>query len=353
MTIAIIIVAGLVLAGIIRALINEGAGDISQVLGWRVLLFSIALAMVGVAGVECVRWQLGYSSPTTATLLIDTIWVCLCGLLALIVCADVIYVKIHREDDVHVSEFATLGIAAALIGVGTIEGIRWKIGYPLPTRTTMVMDAIWAAMSAIGAGIGWVIYCVRKSRKPGVTLEQVLPESLGLSSPLAYPVIQDSAILKQEPLSSHYGDGASIDDDDRKMVDPDEEYEVRDDEVVQPSPRAKFQNAVREAEKAVRAGRCEDAAVIYEALGMVEKAKLLRSTGRATTMKNVNINVDLRAIVEALIEHGKTVTYECSSCGALLEFSGKSGEDELRACRHCGAQNDPIRINKIISDILQ
>lgn len=104
---------------------------------------------------------------------------------------------------------------------------------------------------------------------------------------------------------------------------------------------------LRNAQRAERAGRHEDAARGFEALNFLEKAKSLREQARRSLVKQVNVNVN--ELIDQLREGGLSVPYKCHSCGATIAVNGADGGGSVRFCSYCGtavnaeALQDPAR----------
>jgi uncharacterized Zn-finger protein len=80
---------------------------------------------------------------------------------------------------------------------------------------------------------------------------------------------------------------------------------------------------IAEIEKLERAGRYEDAALMYEEMEMFDEAGEVRRRGKTNYVISANINI------------GKvgTISMECPFCGASQPLSSKKNEV---TCKYCG-----------------
>jgi DNA-directed RNA polymerase subunit RPC12/RpoP len=97
-----------------------------------------------------------------------------------------------------------------------------------------------------------------------------------------------------------------------------------------------------------KVGRYEEAAYIYEELGMLEKARGMRQKAREATV----VTVDLNKLIEQLGERGFTITYHCSSCGGPLKIDGETNAQAIKFCSYCGARIETIDLNRFIKSKL-
>lgn len=98
------------------------------------------------------------------------------------------------------------------------------------------------------------------------------------------------------------------------------------------------------AKKAETAGRYEDAAKIYEGMGMPAEAGRLRDRGRRV------VTVDLNALISQLKEG---TVYKCPTCGARIKISSSTNASQLSKCEYCGNVLRTDDLTKFIHDILK
>jgi hypothetical protein len=101
-------------------------------------------------------------------------------------------------------------------------------------------------------------------------------------------------------------------------------------------------------EKLKLCGRYEDAAILYEKIGMYKEAGDTRRLER--TIKNVN--VDVNKLIEELKNGGLGHQYKCPNCGAMIQFS-ESDAGKIRNCSYCGASIDPEAMMKILREVMR
>jgi len=97
-----------------------------------------------------------------------------------------------------------------------------------------------------------------------------------------------------------------------------------------------------------KVGRYEEAARLYEKLGMLEKAGEMRRKEREATV----VHLDLNALIRELAERGFTVTYYCSHCGAPIRVSGETNVEDVKVCSHCGSRIEVIDLARFIKSKL-
>ena len=91
-------------------------------------------------------------------------------------------------------------------------------------------------------------------------------------------------------------------------------------------------------EKYEKAGRLEDLAFFYEAIGELDMAGETRKRLRQHTVKQVNVN--LNALLDKVAAGGLAVPYKCRNCGATLTIDSKSRPDGMAYCSYCGSAVD-------------
>jgi hypothetical protein len=107
---------------------------------------------------------------------------------------------------------------------------------------------------------------------------------------------------------------------------------------------------VNEAHRAERSGRYDDAAMSYEKLNLLDKAKSLRERNRVSTVRQVNVNIN--SLIEQLRMGGLTIPYRCQGCGATITIDSKTGDGGMRYCSYCGSAIDTELLGHMIQQAL-
>lgn len=92
---------------------------------------------------------------------------------------------------------------------------------------------------------------------------------------------------------------------------------------------------LQRAQNLILAERLEDAAKIYDHLGMWKEAGDLRRRARAQVV--THIEVDMNDLVDKMRKGGLTASYACPSCGGTIKISGATASSALTSCSFCGA----------------
>jgi DNA-directed RNA polymerase subunit RPC12/RpoP len=85
-------------------------------------------------------------------------------------------------------------------------------------------------------------------------------------------------------------------------------------------------------------GRFDDAAQVYEELGMLDEAGQERLKARSSTQTIKHVTVDLNQLLEKLRADGLALPYKCHSCGASIQINGDSRAEGLTFCSYCGTK---------------
>jgi len=112
--------------------------------------------------------------------------------------------------------------------------------------------------------------------------------------------------------------------------------------------REKKERAILLAKNLEKAARYEEAAKIYEELGMFDEAGRQRRKEKEIRV----VTVDLNVIIDQLKETGLTVAYRCPSCGAFIKIKGDTKPDSLSSCEYCGAMIDRIDLANFLKSVL-
>jgi DNA-directed RNA polymerase subunit RPC12/RpoP len=92
-----------------------------------------------------------------------------------------------------------------------------------------------------------------------------------------------------------------------------------------------------EAEIALKSGRFEDAAQIYEGLGDYQRAGEARARERTTKQVVQQQIVDINALLEQLRNQRMVVPYKCPNCQGTIKITGTTESRNLMNCEYCGS----------------
>ncbi len=100
----------------------------------------------------------------------------------------------------------------------------------------------------------------------------------------------------------------------------------------------------------LNAERHEDAARIYESLGMHREAGEVRRAGRRQVSTQVQVNVN--DLMQQLRAMGVSANYTCPVCRSPTVITAATSPDALAKCRYCGAVTRPTDIVEAITKVL-
>ncbi len=111
------------------------------------------------------------------------------------------------------------------------------------------------------------------------------------------------------------------------------------------------QRAVKmQAEHFLLAERHEDAAQLYESIGMWKEAGDARRLKQRQVVTQIQVNLnDLIAQLRGL---GLTATYTCPACHSPLTITADTRPDALARCGHCGAVILPMDLVQAIGKVV-
>jgi DNA-directed RNA polymerase subunit RPC12/RpoP len=92
-------------------------------------------------------------------------------------------------------------------------------------------------------------------------------------------------------------------------------------------------------------GRFEEAAMIYERLGLRDEARRVRIEPKNRVLKT--IQVDLNRLLDQIRTEGLLFVYRCPNCGASVE-SGDTRPGTLQTCAHCGTGFETLAVADFI-----
>ena len=87
-----------------------------------------------------------------------------------------------------------------------------------------------------------------------------------------------------------------------------------------------------------RAGRFEEAAILYEKHGLWDRAGSTRAKGRQVAIKSTNISLDINSLLKQISDGGIVAIYRCPNCGGKLKVSKNTTLSSLKVCEHCNSE---------------
>ncbi len=100
----------------------------------------------------------------------------------------------------------------------------------------------------------------------------------------------------------------------------------------------------------ISAERHEDAAKIYESLGMHKEAGEVRRAGRRQVSTQVHVNVN--DLLEQLRTMGVSASYTCPVCRSPSAITGTMSPEALTKCQYCGAVARPTDVVEAITKVM-
>jgi len=107
---------------------------------------------------------------------------------------------------------------------------------------------------------------------------------------------------------------------------------------------------LRRATRAELSGRHEDAAVLFEELNFLEKARSLRERGRVSTVRHQH--VDMNHLLEQIRQGNLVIPYKCPNCSAGITISEDTSVDRLTNCPYCGSALVVSDIERFLNSII-
>ena len=99
--------------------------------------------------------------------------------------------------------------------------------------------------------------------------------------------------------------------------------------------------------------RFEDAAKIYEKLGLYSEAGKTRAKGEEVKVKKIEVSVDLNSLLEQVKDGGIAVVYRCPHCNGKLKVGKSSNIESLKSCGYCGSEIQTIEIADLLRTALE
>ncbi|MEJ2272204.1 MAG: hypothetical protein P8X91_06965, partial [Candidatus Bathyarchaeota archaeon] len=90
--------------------------------------------------------------------------------------------------------------------------------------------------------------------------------------------------------------------------------------------------------------RFEEAAKIYEDLGMYNEAGNARIKNNQLSIKNTEIKVDLNKLLNQIKDDRLVIVYRCPHCGAPLKVNKESNAESISICNHCNTKIKTIDV---------
>jgi hypothetical protein len=106
---------------------------------------------------------------------------------------------------------------------------------------------------------------------------------------------------------------------------------------------------MRRAENLLIAERHEEAARIYEHLGMWKEAGDVRRRARQQLVTHVKL--DLNDLIEKMKQGGLATNYSCPSCGGAIHITGQTHTSSLAHCKYCGASLRTTDVAELLSRV--
>jgi hypothetical protein len=101
---------------------------------------------------------------------------------------------------------------------------------------------------------------------------------------------------------------------------------------------------LRKAEILLEVKRFEEAAKIYEDLGMYKEAGDARTKNKQLSIRNTEITVDLNKLLNQIKDGNLIVVYRCPHCNAPLKVNNESNIESITVCSHCNTKIETIDV---------
>ena len=99
------------------------------------------------------------------------------------------------------------------------------------------------------------------------------------------------------------------------------------------------------------AKRHEDAAKLYESIGLWKLAGDAREKKSSTTVRQVSVN--LNELISQLRAGGLNLPYKCSGCGATITVGKDTNPEALKFCSYCGSAMNIEMLANMLRDALK
>jgi len=179
-------------------------------------------------------------------------------------------------------------------------------------------------------------------------MEQLTPRDIPIDEPLAVdkiPFLVKQTLIR--PRNKEWLDEEWIDFINRKLKGKDfyVDFAPWGEDSPYGNPLVeRLSNSVRliVVKHLITARRFEDAAKLYEKMGMYEEAGKLRAKGGEIRIKKTEVSVDLNSLLRQLKEGGIIVVYRCPHCGGKLQVGKDTSVESLKHCEHCGSEIEAV-----------
>lgn len=98
------------------------------------------------------------------------------------------------------------------------------------------------------------------------------------------------------------------------------------------------------------AERFEDAARVYESLGMWKEAGEARRRGSRRMVTQVQ--VDVNGLIEQVRKGGLTTTYSCPACKSPIRIDSNADAGTLQHCQYCGTAIQSTDLVEFLSRVV-
>jgi hypothetical protein len=109
---------------------------------------------------------------------------------------------------------------------------------------------------------------------------------------------------------------------------------------------------VLQAQNLEKAGRFEEAALVYDKYGMFEESEKLRRKEKEVAVKQTALIVDLNRLLQQVKDGGIFAVYRCPNCNGKLEVGRETTVNSLRTCQYCGTEIEALDLADFLKTAL-
>ncbi|MCU0799060.1 MAG: hypothetical protein MUC62_05255 [Candidatus Thermoplasmatota archaeon] len=102
-----------------------------------------------------------------------------------------------------------------------------------------------------------------------------------------------------------------------------------------------------QANNLFKAARYEDAALLFEQVGMWEEAGRARRKAKETVSKHIHVNAN--DLFSQIKREGLAIPYKCPNCAGVLKVTG---DRQFTICPYCGSDIDLKTLSNLIDGLL-